>query len=756
MSSERRLGTEGSGSTSPDVVYFDPFAFDTTACRLSRDGVEIHLTPKAAAVLCYLLRKPGSLISKNEFLEVVWEGVHVREESLTQAISVIRQALGDSAQSPQFIQTISGEGYRFIGQVSSLPASGRPGVPSRPGTASVGASPSVSVPPPRRHRYASVWRHGVIAAVLSGAVVATSAYFLATPPSVDLPTIVVLPATVIGQTEDQRLFAMGIADELERKLATVTPGVVPYSVAMSYERAGKTWAQIAQHFEVDYILELSVRFGPPEISTFRVNSRLLRGSGGLPLWEGAYDGAVDSLGFLDQQAEAAIAVIETLSLELPVGTRQMLVAWPTDDLTAWQEYLRGMELLRGPIYDRRMWAESIAHFQEAVKHDPDYLVARAMLARAAARSGNPERWKLAEEVARSLVEEHPDLPQAHWALGDHYYQAAIRSIRDEAVDSNEYYALAQDHLDQARRSLPYSLDLEFSLSQLMLRRGRWRDQQRVLERLLRRQPDSLEVLSSLGWSYLKTRNHGRAQELFARYFELNPSGNGPYPANTDNYLAWGVPLSKLRAVLQAMSSVQPKKCAILASWILLDAAERDFRRLIPRREEAAHCRTVWFGNMPFSFDLYAALAYRELGAADEAKATLEIAREYSENELAQHPGWHGMHAAIGLIYAMQSSRDDALAHAHTAMDMWPISQDAFQGDEAVLFYVRTLAQLGRPEDLEEAIDRLDELLSIPTTVTIPFIRNDPFMDPIVAHPRFQQLVDKYPQAGYPGDEAGQP
>jgi Tol biopolymer transport system component/DNA-binding winged helix-turn-helix (wHTH) protein len=101
------------------MVYFGPFAFDTTACRLSRDGVEIHLTPKAAAVLCYLLRKPGELISKDEFLETVWEGVFVREESLTQAISVIRQTLGDSAQSPRYIETVSGEGYRFIGEVTS-------------------------------------------------------------------------------------------------------------------------------------------------------------------------------------------------------------------------------------------------------------------------------------------------------------------------------------------------------------------------------------------------------------------------------------------------------------------------------------------------------------------------------------------------------------------------------------------------------------------------------------------------------------
>jgi len=107
---------------SHDILQFGPFAFEASKSRLIREGVEVHLTPKAAAVLGYLLQRPGELITKDEFLEVVWEGVFVREESLTQAISYIRQMLGDSAQSPQYIQTVPGEGYRFIGEVSSEPS----------------------------------------------------------------------------------------------------------------------------------------------------------------------------------------------------------------------------------------------------------------------------------------------------------------------------------------------------------------------------------------------------------------------------------------------------------------------------------------------------------------------------------------------------------------------------------------------------------------------------------------------------------
>lgn len=102
---------------SGDAICFGPFLFELPRNRLCRDGVDVYLTPKAAAVLGHLLQRPGELITKDEFLDVVWEGVSVREESLTQAISVIRRAIGDPAQSPGFIETISGEGYRFIGSV---------------------------------------------------------------------------------------------------------------------------------------------------------------------------------------------------------------------------------------------------------------------------------------------------------------------------------------------------------------------------------------------------------------------------------------------------------------------------------------------------------------------------------------------------------------------------------------------------------------------------------------------------------------
>lgn len=100
------------------VLRFGPFRFDLADRCLYRAGVKVHLTPKAADVLAYLLAERGKIIGKDEFFDVVWDGVHVGDESITQAVSMIRQALGDASKHPRYVETVTGRGYRFIASVS--------------------------------------------------------------------------------------------------------------------------------------------------------------------------------------------------------------------------------------------------------------------------------------------------------------------------------------------------------------------------------------------------------------------------------------------------------------------------------------------------------------------------------------------------------------------------------------------------------------------------------------------------------------
>lgn len=160
------------------VVYFGAFRFDLADGLLARDGEEIRLPPRALVILRYLVRAAGRVVSKQTLMDATWKDAYVSETSLTEAIGLIRQALGDDPQKPEYIQTVHRRGYRFIAPIATdVSASPLPGLGRAPrpiGTPQEGAETATVVPPavrrrPRRARVAWLGL-GAVAAIAAGAI----------------------------------------------------------------------------------------------------------------------------------------------------------------------------------------------------------------------------------------------------------------------------------------------------------------------------------------------------------------------------------------------------------------------------------------------------------------------------------------------------------------------------------------------------------------------------------------------------------
>ena len=126
-------------------VAFGAFHFDRANGILSRGGVEVPLPPRALGVLSFLLDRPGRVVSKQALLDGVWNGAYVTETSLSEAVSLLRQALGDEAQRPLYIQTVHRRGYRFI---AALRPEEPPGPREAPGGPPSSVPYAVPAPPP--------------------------------------------------------------------------------------------------------------------------------------------------------------------------------------------------------------------------------------------------------------------------------------------------------------------------------------------------------------------------------------------------------------------------------------------------------------------------------------------------------------------------------------------------------------------------------------------------------------------------------
>lgn len=101
----------------PAAVRFGPFLYEPINGRLLRAGAELGVPPRALAILGCLVQHPGLVVTKQDLLDQVWKDAFVTDTSLSEAVSVLRQALGDDAQEPSYVQTVPRRGYRFIASV---------------------------------------------------------------------------------------------------------------------------------------------------------------------------------------------------------------------------------------------------------------------------------------------------------------------------------------------------------------------------------------------------------------------------------------------------------------------------------------------------------------------------------------------------------------------------------------------------------------------------------------------------------------
>ena len=105
-------------------LRFDRFRFDRGEHRLEDASGAVDLNPKAFEVLAVLLQHRGQLVSKDALLDAVWTDAHVADGVLKVSIAELRRALGDSATTPRFIETVHRRGYRFIANAESLDDAG--------------------------------------------------------------------------------------------------------------------------------------------------------------------------------------------------------------------------------------------------------------------------------------------------------------------------------------------------------------------------------------------------------------------------------------------------------------------------------------------------------------------------------------------------------------------------------------------------------------------------------------------------------
>ena len=385
------------------------YAFDRFELRLDRgallaDGAECALRPKSFALLRHFVENPGRLISRDEIMGVVWPDVFVSDDSIVQCVGDIRRALGDNEQ--RLLRTLPRRGYLFSPQVrrDRQPASGAP-------PALLETAQPVALPP-----------------LLS-----------------DKPSIAVLPFQNMSGDPGQEYFVDGMVEEIITALSRIRwLFVIARNSSFTYKGQAVDVKEVGRELGVRYVLEGSVRKAGSRV---RITAQLIDALSGMHLWADRFDGSLEDV--FDLQDKVASSVAGVIEPALQAAETARSVGRPTNDLTAYDLYLRAYAMVWSSA---RQVPEAFRLMEEAIKRDPRYGPALAWAAFCCnrlvidGRSEDPAAHRLKGiDFARRALEVAGDDPGiiANAALALAYFGediGAMIALVDRALALNSNFA----------------------------------------------------------------------------------------------------------------------------------------------------------------------------------------------------------------------------------------------------------------------------------------------------------------------------
>jgi TolB-like protein/DNA-binding winged helix-turn-helix (wHTH) protein/Tfp pilus assembly protein PilF len=355
------------------VLRFEAFELDLHAGELRKRGVKLRLQGQPIQVLAILLQSAGNLVTREELRSQLWPADTFVDfdHSLHNSIGRIREALGDSAEMPRYIETLPRRGYRFIAPVEEVQAL-RIGGENGNGTEdAVAVAPQPKAPPPTRHAGL------ILTLIFCGAIVLASwaawQHSYAKSTVVPIHSIAVLPMQNLSADAAQEYFADGMTDQLITELAKVGAlRVTSRTSVMRYKGTKKALPEIARELNVDAIVEGSViRSG----QRLRVTAQLLQAPTDKHLWAETYDRDVGDI--LRLQAEVADAIAQQVRAQLaPMQQSRAHTVNPE----AYDAYLRGRLYFVNEFTKADSLKKAQAYFEEAIQKDPGFALAYAGLA----------------------------------------------------------------------------------------------------------------------------------------------------------------------------------------------------------------------------------------------------------------------------------------------------------------------------------------------------------------------------------------
>ncbi len=484
---------------------------------------------------------------------------------------------------------------------------------------------------------------------------------------------------------------------------------------------------------VDFLLEGSVLWSHDQEGKNRVRviPKLIQTSDGAHLWSERYDRVIDDI--FAVQSEIAEEVIRQLNIRLLEPERRMLAASYTENVEAYEAYLRGMEYASRHEPKPKNWNLAVDLFQRAVRLDPEFAPAHAELSRVhsfvyhQSIDRSPERLEMARDAAERALEIDPRLPDGHRALAYYYYWG----LSDYERALEEFYIVAE--------RVPNDSKLYEGIGYIRRRQGRFDAALENFEKALELYPRNHWLAAEMAHTYTNLRRFETADEHYGLAISLAPDLPHPYQLRALNVLRWTGDVARAQAILAEMPGQDDTSSLYTRFKVALVA--RDYEEAM-RLVEAIESDLVGLDSALFPTEMSRAAVHHMRGEIAAARDWYEAARRTLEARLAERPEDPRLHSALGLTYsgltyAGVDCKRAAVREGRKAVELYPVARDAFVGPEYLEHLAAIYVWVGEPD---AALDLIERILAMPSGLSISYLAVNPRWDPLRGHPRFEELI----------------
>ena len=539
-------------------------------------------------------------------------------------------------------------------------------------------------------------------------------------------SIAVLPFANLSSDADNAYFADGIQDEVLTRLAKVGAlKVISRTSTLQYATRPTRLKEIGEQLGVANIVEGSVQKSGNSV---RINVQLIRAATDEHLWAERYDRKLDDV--FGVQGEVAAAIADALKARLSPTEQREIAAQSTRNAEAYQAYLRGLSFSRRADDFRRNTQQAIAHFSEAVRLDPEFAAAWAMLSQTygyAYWNFDPSdaNRQAARDARDAAVRLDPQSLETVKTQGLYVYWIE----RD--------YANARRIFERIRAQQPNDNIATLALAAIARRQGRWADSLALWQQAIDLDPRNMFCITDATSTAVSVRDIATAQRWVEQGMAIEPRNTG--------LVAVRVALLQLRGETDEAQAALDSVSIATGDDMLVFAAV--YNALLQRRYQAAADllteqlgKPAELGTSGPSYQATLADLLVRLGKPEQARALFERAREAAIAAWREQPDNPGFATTLSFIEAGLGHRQEALDLVRAAAELLPPSRDAYVGPTIEEQLVRLQVRFG---DYDAAIAGLRHLLSISyggPPLTAATLKLDPDFDALRGDPRFQALV----------------